>query len=116
VIATDHTAYDYNSIVDSSKLVVAANATRRVMRNRERSFSANFVFRESSGTIPPFPLTPNAARRTEAQLEEARASRGIMREYNVKRASFISAPLSNTRISSRCSIAASGNDYFGKCR
>src|SRR6266404_5640890 len=37
VIATDHTAYDYNSIVDSSKLVVdTRNATRRVMRNRER--------------------------------------------------------------------------------
>jgi len=37
VIATDHTAYDYNSIVDSSKLVVdTRNATRRVIRNRER--------------------------------------------------------------------------------
>jgi UDP-N-acetyl-D-glucosamine dehydrogenase len=37
VIATDHSSYDYAQIVDSSKLVVdTRNATRRVMRNRER--------------------------------------------------------------------------------
>jgi len=37
VIATDHTSYDYGAIVDGSKLVVdTRNATRRVMRNRDR--------------------------------------------------------------------------------
>ncbi|MEQ1474685.1 MAG: nucleotide sugar dehydrogenase, partial [Candidatus Acidiferrum sp.] len=37
IIATDHTSYDYAAIVDGSKLVVdTRNATRRVMRNRER--------------------------------------------------------------------------------
>ena len=37
LIATDHTAYDYQSIVDSSKLVVdTRNATRRVTKNREK--------------------------------------------------------------------------------
>jgi UDP-N-acetyl-D-glucosamine dehydrogenase len=37
IIATDHSNYDYASIVDSSKLVIdTRNATRRVMRNRER--------------------------------------------------------------------------------
>jgi UDP-N-acetyl-D-glucosamine dehydrogenase len=37
LIATDHTAYDYQSIVDSSKLVVdTRNATRRVTKGRER--------------------------------------------------------------------------------
>ena len=37
LIATDHTAYDYQSIVDSSKLVVdTRNATRRVTKSREK--------------------------------------------------------------------------------
>ena len=37
VIATDHSSYDYASIVDSAKLVIdTRNATRRVMRHRER--------------------------------------------------------------------------------
>jgi UDP-N-acetyl-D-glucosamine dehydrogenase len=37
VIATDHTSYDYNAIVDGAKLVVdTRNATRRVVRHRER--------------------------------------------------------------------------------
>ncbi|PYT79319.1 MAG: nucleotide sugar dehydrogenase [Acidobacteria bacterium] len=37
VIATDHSIYDYVSIVDSAKLVVdTRNATRRVMRHREK--------------------------------------------------------------------------------
>src|SRR5499425_1759391 len=37
VIATDHSSYDYNAIVDGSKLVVdTRNATRRVARNRNR--------------------------------------------------------------------------------
>jgi UDP-N-acetyl-D-glucosamine dehydrogenase len=37
IIATDHSSYDYAQIVASSKLVVdTRNATRRVMRNRER--------------------------------------------------------------------------------
>jgi len=37
VIATDHTSYDYNAIVEGSKLVVdTRNATRRVLRNRDR--------------------------------------------------------------------------------
>src|ERR1700751_1401793 len=37
VIATDHSSYDYAAIVDGAKLVVdSRNATRRVVRNRER--------------------------------------------------------------------------------
>ena len=37
VIATDHTSYDYASIVDSAKLVVdTRNATRRVVRHRDK--------------------------------------------------------------------------------
>src|SRR6202046_5490429 len=37
VIATDHSSYDYASIVDSAKLVVdTRNATRRVMRHRDK--------------------------------------------------------------------------------
>jgi UDP-N-acetyl-D-glucosamine dehydrogenase len=37
IIATDHSSYDYNAIVDGSKLVLdTRNATRRVMRNRDR--------------------------------------------------------------------------------
>ena len=37
LIATDHTAYDYQSIVASSKLVVdTRNATRRVTKKREK--------------------------------------------------------------------------------
>ncbi|MBI3405209.1 MAG: nucleotide sugar dehydrogenase [Acidobacteria bacterium] len=37
VIATDHTSYDYQSIVDGSKLVVdTRNATRPILRNRDR--------------------------------------------------------------------------------
>src|SRR6266513_897441 len=37
VIATDHSCYDYTSIVDSAKLVIdTRNATRRVMRHREK--------------------------------------------------------------------------------
>ena len=37
IIATDHSSYDYNAIVDGSKIVVdTRNATRRVMRNRNR--------------------------------------------------------------------------------
>ena len=37
IIATDHSSYDYTAIVDSSKLVIdTRNATRRVMRHRER--------------------------------------------------------------------------------
>jgi UDP-N-acetyl-D-glucosamine dehydrogenase len=37
IIATDHSSYDYVSIVDSAKLVIdTRNATRRVMRHRER--------------------------------------------------------------------------------
>jgi UDP-N-acetyl-D-glucosamine dehydrogenase len=37
VIATDHTSYDYTAIVDGAKLVVdTRNATRRVMRHREK--------------------------------------------------------------------------------
>jgi UDP-N-acetyl-D-glucosamine dehydrogenase len=37
VIATDHSGYDYAAIVESSKLVVdTRNATRRVVRHRER--------------------------------------------------------------------------------
>jgi UDP-N-acetyl-D-glucosamine dehydrogenase len=37
IIATDHSSYDYNAIVDGSKIVVdTRNATRRVVRNRDR--------------------------------------------------------------------------------
>src|SRR5579859_1968836 len=37
VIATDHSSYDYESIVHSAKLVIdTRNATRRVMRHREK--------------------------------------------------------------------------------
>jgi UDP-N-acetyl-D-glucosamine dehydrogenase len=37
VIATDHSSYDYESIVNSAKLVIdTRNATRRVMRHREK--------------------------------------------------------------------------------
>ena len=37
LIATDHSAYDFGSIVDASKLVIdTRNATRRVMRHREK--------------------------------------------------------------------------------
>jgi UDP-N-acetyl-D-glucosamine dehydrogenase len=37
IIATDHSSYDYNAIVDGSKVVVdTRNATRRVTRNRTR--------------------------------------------------------------------------------
>jgi len=37
VIATDHSSYDYGAIVDGARLVVdTRNATRRVMRHRDR--------------------------------------------------------------------------------
>jgi UDP-N-acetyl-D-glucosamine dehydrogenase len=37
LIATDHTSYDYETIVGSAKLVVdSRNATRRVVKNREK--------------------------------------------------------------------------------
>ena len=37
VIATDHSSYDYASIVDASKLVIdTRNATRRVIRHRAK--------------------------------------------------------------------------------
>jgi UDP-N-acetyl-D-glucosamine dehydrogenase len=37
LIATDHSSYDYGAIVDAAKLVVdSRNATRRVMRHREK--------------------------------------------------------------------------------
>ncbi len=37
LIATDHTSYDYNAIVESAKLVVdSRNATRRVAKGREK--------------------------------------------------------------------------------
>lgn len=37
IIATDHTSYDYGAIADAAKLVVdTRNATRRVMRHREK--------------------------------------------------------------------------------
>jgi UDP-N-acetyl-D-glucosamine dehydrogenase len=37
IVATDHTSYDWGAIVDGSKLIVdTRNATRRVMRHRER--------------------------------------------------------------------------------
>jgi UDP-N-acetyl-D-glucosamine dehydrogenase len=37
VIATDHSNYDYQAIVESAQLVVdTRNATRRIKRNRNR--------------------------------------------------------------------------------
>jgi len=37
VIATDHSIYDYPTIVDAAKLVIdTRNATRRVIRHREK--------------------------------------------------------------------------------
>ena len=37
IIATDHSSYDYIALVDAAKLVIdTRNATRRVMRNREK--------------------------------------------------------------------------------
>jgi UDP-N-acetyl-D-glucosamine dehydrogenase len=37
IIATDHSSYDYVAIVDAAKLVVdTRNATRRVIRHREK--------------------------------------------------------------------------------
>ena len=37
LIATDHSSYDYNAIVEGAKLVVdTRNATRRVIRHREK--------------------------------------------------------------------------------
>ena len=39
LIATDHSSYDYTSIVDAAKLVIdTRNATRRVIRHREKIF------------------------------------------------------------------------------
>ncbi len=39
LIATDHSSYDYGAIVDAAKLVVdTRNATRRVIRHREKIF------------------------------------------------------------------------------
>jgi UDP-N-acetyl-D-glucosamine dehydrogenase len=39
VITTDHSSYDYAAIVDGAKLVIdTRNATRRVIRHRERIF------------------------------------------------------------------------------
>lgn len=39
LIATDHSSYDYAAIVEASQLVVdSRNATKRVMRNREKIF------------------------------------------------------------------------------
>jgi UDP-N-acetyl-D-glucosamine dehydrogenase len=39
IIATDHSSYDYASIVDSAKLVVdTRNATRRVIRHRHKIY------------------------------------------------------------------------------
>ena len=39
IIATDHSSYDYSAIVDGAKLVVdTRNATRRVIRNRDKIF------------------------------------------------------------------------------
>jgi UDP-N-acetyl-D-glucosamine dehydrogenase len=39
IIATDHSSYDYASIVDAAKLVVdTRNATRRVIRNRHKIY------------------------------------------------------------------------------
>ena len=40
IIATDHSSYDYAAIVDASKLVVdTRNATRRVIRNRQKIYA-----------------------------------------------------------------------------
>jgi len=40
IIATDHSSYDYAAIVDAAKLVIdTRNATRRVIRHRERIFA-----------------------------------------------------------------------------
>jgi UDP-N-acetyl-D-glucosamine dehydrogenase len=40
IIATDHSTYDYGAIVDAAKLVVdSRNATRRVIRNRQKIFA-----------------------------------------------------------------------------
>jgi UDP-N-acetyl-D-glucosamine dehydrogenase len=37
IVATDHSSYDYHAIVDAAKLVVdTRNATRRVMRHRDK--------------------------------------------------------------------------------
>jgi UDP-N-acetyl-D-glucosamine dehydrogenase len=37
IIATDHSSYDYGAIVDAAKVVVdTRNATRRVMRHRDK--------------------------------------------------------------------------------
>jgi UDP-N-acetyl-D-glucosamine dehydrogenase len=37
IVATDHSIYDYSTIVDAAKLVVdTRNATRRVMRHRDK--------------------------------------------------------------------------------
>ena len=37
IIATDHSSYDYAAIADAAKLVIdTRNATRRVMRHREK--------------------------------------------------------------------------------
>jgi UDP-N-acetyl-D-glucosamine dehydrogenase len=37
IVATDHSSYDYAAIVDAAKLVVdTRNATRRVMRHRDK--------------------------------------------------------------------------------
>jgi UDP-N-acetyl-D-glucosamine dehydrogenase len=39
IIATDHSSYDYSAIVDGAKLVVdTRNATRRVIRNRQKIY------------------------------------------------------------------------------
>jgi len=40
IIATDHSSYDYAAIVDAARLVIdTRNATRRVIRHRERIFA-----------------------------------------------------------------------------
>src|SRR5437870_12428139 len=37
IVATDHSSYDYAAIVDAARLVIdTRNATRRVMRHREK--------------------------------------------------------------------------------
>ena len=37
IIATDHSSYDYDAIVESAKLVVdTRNVTRRIVRNRSK--------------------------------------------------------------------------------
>ncbi len=57
IIATDHSTYDYNAIVDGSKLVVdTRNATRRVVRTK---------------LIRPWIATPRALRQTGARPEGA---------------------------------------------